>query len=162
VNTGTIHLLQGDLEKAEASFLLAKEIAKLPEALDGLACVAFLRGDFERAEEGFTWIIEQFPDYAAVYGNAALLLEAQGKKEQARAYYLRALELDPENAAARNNFAVHLKEASQGEEIELESLRQLGQAYAVYENNPVIKDNISIIRESRNEREENKRAEFEF
>lgn len=162
IDTGSLHLIRGDLEQAEASFLLAQELESLPETVDGLGCVALLRGEFAQAEARFSWVIQNFPDYAAVYGNAALLLEVQGKNEEARAYYLRALALDPENAVARNNFAVHLSEASEGEELQREALRQLRQALAVNENNTVIKGNISTINERGYESEEGKKYEFEL
>jgi Tfp pilus assembly protein PilF len=44
------------------------------------------------------------PTYAAAFNNLAVAYEHEGKLDQARAAYEKALELDPENTMIRQNF----------------------------------------------------------
>ena len=53
VDRGTLHLRLGALSSARAEFQLAYELAQLPQALDGLGCVAMLEGDVQAAEQLF-------------------------------------------------------------------------------------------------------------
>lgn len=110
IDQGTIALRAGELDRAEATFQAAWEIDELPAAVDGLGCVAFLRGDSKRAEELFIQAYQMDDDYTEALGNLALLYEANGLSENARQLFERAIAENPGNARVRNNFAAYLKE----------------------------------------------------
>ncbi len=124
VDQGVIYLELGELERAEATFRVAFEVAEIPQSLDGLGCVAFLRGDFESAEKLFNQAYALDPAYTYVLGNLALLYEQQGAAEKSLALYQRAIELNPANFQFRNNFGVFLKQKLDYPNLSVSELRK--------------------------------------
>jgi tetratricopeptide (TPR) repeat protein len=110
IDLGTTHLRQAELDKAWAAFSLAHDIYPLPQAADGLGCVAFLRGDFLGAEAFFVKAHQMDESYHEAIGNLALLYEHLGYLDQAQELYQYVIDQNPDNFRARNNFAVFLKE----------------------------------------------------
>ena len=118
VDQGTLYLRQRDLDKAEASFRVANEtVPTLASALDGLGCVAFLRGNYKDAEEYFWRAYEVDSSYNNSLGNLALLYETTGDKQKAAQLYSRALQEDPRNFRARNNYAGFLVSSGNNQKI---------------------------------------------
>lgn len=144
VDRGTLHLRLGALSSARAEFQLAYELAQLPQALDGLGCVAMLEGDVQAAEQLFLKAYESDISYRHSLGNLALLYESQGELEQARVLYIRAIAENPQTFQFRNNYAAFLHAhsngaASTGDQIEMELLK----AYSLEEDD-LIADNLAI------------------
>lgn len=108
IDQGTEALRHGDLDRAEAAFSVSAELFPRPAAIDGLGCVALLRGENERAERFFNAALEADFGYTEALGNLALLYEQWGKPDKAREYYLRAISADPGNFRVRNNYGVFL------------------------------------------------------
>jgi Flp pilus assembly protein TadD len=108
IDAGTVHLRSGEFDQAAAAFDVAFQMAALPEALDGLGCVAFMRGELEIAARFFRAAYERDPTYGQALGNLALVLESSGDAGGAAASYKRALELDPRNFRARTNHAAFI------------------------------------------------------
>jgi tetratricopeptide (TPR) repeat protein len=142
VDAGTLALRQGRLKQAEAAFNMALEISPLPAAIDGLGCVAFLRGDLDTAQRYFLMAYKRDPKYANALGNLALVYERQGDMAAARRIYERALREGPKNYRARNNFAVMLYEDGLGSAEDKDQARlELRKALTLAEH-PVIKNNV--------------------
>ncbi len=145
VDQGTVLLRDRRLDEAEAAFSLAYDVAPLAAALDGRGCVAFLRGEWDRAESFFREAYMADEGYDEAAANLALVLDAQGKAEQAREWYRWYLSRRPEDAAARNNMAA--LEIDQGSDKSL-ILRELWRAAAI-SRHAIIMDNITRIGDSR-------------
>lgn len=141
VDQGTLFLRDNRLDEAQASFSLAYDMASLAAALDGQGCVAFLRGDWDRAERFFREAYMADGEYDEAAANLALVLDAQGKPEQAREWYTWYLSRHPEDAAARNNRAA--LEIDQGGDKVL-ILQELLRAAAVSRHD-IILDNITRL-----------------
>lgn len=141
VDQGTLLLRDRRLDEAEASFSLAYDIAPVAAALDGRGCVAFLRGDWDRAERFFREAYMADEGYDEAAANLALVLDAQGKPEQAREWYTWYLSRHPEDAATRNNMAA--LEVDQGSDKEL-ILQELLRAAAISRHS-IIMDNITRL-----------------
>jgi Tfp pilus assembly protein PilF len=109
IDKGVVSLRQGDITGARAAFEAAAEIARIPEALDGLGVIAFLQGDIIVAEQLFNAAYDNGA-YPHALGNLALLYESQGKLILSRDYYQRAVAEDPTNFRTRSNYAVFLAE----------------------------------------------------
>ncbi|MBX7143315.1 MAG: tetratricopeptide repeat protein [Oligoflexia bacterium] len=139
VDEGTLQLRQGELSSAEASFRVAYDLAYLPQALDGLGCVALRRQDFKNAEKFFRGALELDPTYIQALANLAFLLEEQGNSKKAEQLYRKSVELDPANAGVRNNFAVNLAHGPH-QHLALEQF----QAALVLSGNPAIRDNRAL------------------
>ena len=110
IDQGVLLLRAGQLDQAEASFAVAQEIADFAAALDGLGCIALLRGNYTRAERLFRRAYEMDDSYDHVLGNLALLYEMQGDRAQAKHFYKHALSDNPKSFRFRNNFAIFLYE----------------------------------------------------
>lgn len=108
VDQGVLSLRSGDLERAEASFRVAYETKPLAAALDGLGCVAFMRGNAESAETYFVQAWQSEENYYTALANLALLYESRGLYSEAQKMYQMAIDGDPQNFRARNNLAAFL------------------------------------------------------
>ncbi len=140
IDQGVDYLRRGSLEQAEASFLIAHELAYLPQALDGLGCVALRQKEYFKAEGYFLQVKQQFPDYHHVDGNIAALYREVGRDELAEGWYLRALKNNADNFRFRNNFGVFLaekKEYLQAQE-EFERAGVLVNDRLIYDNRQVL------------------------
>lgn len=144
INKGVAHLRERELDLAQASFDLAWELDESPAALDGLGCVAFLRGDQKRAESYLLAAIKFDPKYGAARANLALLYELSGARDRALELYSEALNLEPNNVTARNNFAVAL--IAGGADNKGTATHELLKAEAIV-SHPIISDNIKRARE---------------
>lgn len=111
IDYGTIALRAGDLPRAKGAFEAAWGVFPSPESLDGLGCVAFLKGEFIEAEELFMRAVSLDESYADAIGNLALLYETLGMKEKARLLYEKGIRADPINFKARNNYGALLTES---------------------------------------------------
>ncbi|MBN8550219.1 MAG: tetratricopeptide repeat protein [Deltaproteobacteria bacterium] len=127
---------ENELDKAEASFHLAYEIAHLPQAVDGLGCVAFRQGDRETAARLFQQAFDLDSSYSQALANLALVFEAQGREDAARVLYQRILAFDPQNAAARNNYSALLfdRQAQEQARDELLKAQALTQSALIEQN----------------------------
>jgi Flp pilus assembly protein TadD len=141
VDQGTLLLRDRRLDEAEASFSLAYDVAPLAAALDGQGCVAFLRGEWDRAEHFFREAYMADEEYDKAAANLALVLDAQGKPEQAREWYKWYLARHPEDAAVRNNMAA--LEIDEGSDKNL-ILQELLRAAAISRHD-IIMDNITRL-----------------
>lgn len=141
IERGIEHLRHKEYELAEADFVVANEIVRLPAALDGLGCIAYYRGQFAAAEEYYWQAYELDTTYNNSLANLAVLYETQGKRGKATELFKRALAEDPANYRARNNYAAFLSAENKPAE---EVLKELLKAQALF-NHPVIYDNIVIV-----------------
>lgn len=144
IDRGVGQLREGAMEEAEASFHLAAQISPLPEALDGLGCVAFRRGDMKTAAQLFRGALELDPRYDAALAHLALVAEEEGRLTDALKLYNATLESDPRNVRARNNLAVLLAASAGDTEAARDHLiqaRQLG-------NLPTVEHNLSRLLEN--------------
>lgn len=130
IDQGTVELRRGELDKAEAAYRVALELTPDSAALDGLGCVAFLRGNAATARTLFERAIELDPRYAQALGNLALLHEAEGNDARAAALYRAALRAEPRNFRARNNYAAFLQRRND-RTLKAETRAELLKAYAV-------------------------------
>ena len=97
------------LSDAEAALQLALELApEDPRVIDGLGCVAWRRGESERAKELFQQVLILNPLYDRAFVHLALIAQDEGDDPAAAALLQRALELNPLNVRARNNYALLL------------------------------------------------------
>lgn len=141
VDSGVVYLREGQLDRAEANFEIANEIMPMAAAIDGLGCVAFLRGDTALAESLFWQAYEMDSSYNTSLGNLALLYEHKGETEKAEEFYNKALVHDTKNFKTRNNYAAFLydKRASK-----TRVLAELLKAEALF-GDVKIYDNIHLI-----------------
>jgi len=160
VDQGTLHLRDGALDQAQASFEMAWEIGSQAAALDGLGCVAFMREDYPSAEQYFVQAYQQDPDYSNSLGNLALLYEKHGLSNDALQLYERAIEEDPKNIRSRNNFAGFLASGkaangnSQLRKADSQRAKRELQRAAALANNPIINENIGRLKSASSEEEE--------
>lgn len=143
IDQGVIALENGDLERAQAAFEVAGEVAQIPQSADGLGCVAFLKGDLDLAERYFLQAYDIDPTYDHVLGNLALLYEERGETERAHQFYESALTRSPESFQYRNNFAVFLEQRLQAK---AEARAQLKKGEALLPH-PLIEANLEAIEE---------------
>jgi tetratricopeptide (TPR) repeat protein len=96
----------GELSRAEGYLrqLLAIDASHL-EAYSGLAEIYVKQGRLEAALTEFDELARRQPRPVAALTFAGTILQGQGKNEQARDRFARALELDPDAAVAANNLA---------------------------------------------------------
>lgn len=145
VDQGTYYVRAGELDRAEAAFKVAYEAGKLAAAVDGLGCVAFLRGNAQSAERYFIQAYQMDESYNDSLANLALLYESRGLYSKAEAMYRLAIKQDPRNFRARNNFAGLLFDNNKGGSVAARVAREeLLKAEALAEH-PLIKDNLNKI-----------------
>ena len=141
VSQGTLLLRHEKLEEAEAAFRVALDLYDSPAAVDGLGCVAMLRGDAARAQALFIRAYEMDESYTNSLGNLALLYELLGFTDEAKLLYQRALLENPRNYRFRNNFAAFLHDKVMRTELSREEFRK-AQALVKHE---IIEDNLDTL-----------------
>jgi arylsulfatase A-like enzyme/Flp pilus assembly protein TadD len=99
----TIQVLEQGLEKIPESEIL----------LSRLGHTFMVAGRLEKAFDTFNLILENNPRYFDALLGSAWMLELMGQKEDALAYYRKALEVEPENKFGRKRLAVNLATAGQ-------------------------------------------------
>lgn len=144
VDRGVSFLRTASYEQAEASFRVAAELAQIPAAYDGLACVHFLRGNVLEAKSLYKKIISWFPSYARSRANLALIYDLEGQSSAAAALYEDALSLEPLNYKVRNNYGALLLNSKN------HTARSAAKSYLidaqVIADHPIIRANIETIR----------------
>ncbi len=106
VDQGVLALRAGDLDAALASFQMADELSPIAAAIDGLGCVALLKGDLDTSERLLWQAYNMDQSYDNALTNLALLYELRGDKARAEELYKQALQAEPGNFRARSNFVV--------------------------------------------------------
>ena len=143
VDQGTLWLRSGQLDRAQAAFETAWQLAKLPAALDGLGCVAFSRADARLAEELFVKAYQADHRYTASLANLALLYKHHGLSGAAQRLYTAAIAKDPKNFRARNNFGVLLADIEGSPQAAKAELLRA----AALKSDPLIENNLRSISE---------------
>jgi Tfp pilus assembly protein PilF len=114
-------LAAGDLDQAEAAFLLALEHQPFfPEALSGLGLVALARGQRELGREMFRRAVQCHADFAEGHSNLGVLALEDGATAEAEAEFRAALAIDPGFVRARRGLAFTLLAQDRFEEAALE------------------------------------------
>jgi class 3 adenylate cyclase/TolB-like protein/Flp pilus assembly protein TadD len=104
---GSLRLVTGDVEKAEAAYRAALEIVpESPDALIGLAGVLAEAGNPLEAERTLERAIAAQPRYAASHTEYGILLLTLGRPREAAVAFQRVADLEPDNAGALNNLGV--------------------------------------------------------
>lgn len=148
INRGTYMIRTGQIEQAKATFEVALQTAPVPEAIDGLGCVAFLDEDFELAEALFLKTIRLYPSYMTALANLALVYEVTGRKHEAQALYEQAIDKSPRNLHVRSNFGALLFDLySVGVISKAQARNELLRAQALG-NHPIIERDLKILDES--------------
>jgi Tfp pilus assembly protein PilF len=144
VDEGVYFMREGNLERAAADFELASDLTVSAAAIDGLGCVAFMQGEYEKAESLFWEAYDTDSTYNNSLGNLALLYEKLGNKAKAKELFEQAVLADPKNYRMRNNYAAYL-DANSGSKSR--TIKELYKAEALF-NHPMIYDNINIAKEN--------------
>ena len=95
----------GDSARALESFLRAADLTPSAEAFAGAAQLALRENDPEAARSAASRAAEAAPERPDVLTLAGGIFAATGRPDRARALFERALEIDPEWAAARTGLA---------------------------------------------------------
>lgn len=99
------------LEHAQSALLLAAELSPSdPRISDGLGCVYWRKGDVPAAEKYFMQAKRLDIFYGRAYVHLALVAQYRGEPIKAKKLLEYALELDPLDYRARNNYAVQMGE----------------------------------------------------
>lgn len=106
VERGYRHLADGDPERAEVAFEHALAFdPDFPEAENGLAVVARVRGDLPEARRRLERALRLRSDFPEAHANLGEALLAAGEARAAEGALREALRLDPDLADARQNLA---------------------------------------------------------
>ena len=62
-----------------------------------------MKGEYDRAEKIYRWVIASFPDFAEAHANLGLVLQLQKKFKPAEEAYLKAQALQPELSGLKQN-----------------------------------------------------------
>ena len=124
VDQGTSLLQRGSFNQAEAAFSLAQELVPLAAAVDGLGCIALLKGELEKAKVLFSEAYSMDRDYDEAAAHLALLADLQGDAVRSRELYTWYLARHPEDPFARNNFAAFDLDTGGDRELNLKQLRR--------------------------------------
>jgi len=124
---GNKQLGQGDrlgdwdsFDRAQAAYEAARELdSGDARIIDGLGCVAWRKGNPKLAEFYFKRAIELNADYDRPIAHLALVAESRGHRHASLELLRRALQLNPLNFRARNNYAALLMK--EGERAELQA-----------------------------------------
>ena len=114
-----------------------------PEAVRhfGEANLAIEQEDWSTALVELQWLLENYPRLSGPCLNLALLYQHQGEGELAGQYYQQAMQVNPNNLAAYNQYAVFLREQGRFSEAE----RIYKNALRVWEAHPQTHLNIGIL-----------------
>lgn len=96
-----------------------------PEVLDALGCLEWQAGRIDLAEMWFHRALLQDPTYDAAYVNLAVIVEGRGDPNQARELLRRAIQMNPLNYRARNNYAGLLYDYASSAHQEAVAYREL-------------------------------------
>lgn len=146
VDQGVFLLREGQLDKSESAFKVSLEISPSAAALDGLGCVAFLRGDLSLAEGLFNRAIGSDNNYYRALANLALVYDSRGEYEKAKRLFEIAIANEPDEPRMRNNFAVFIQERNKGSKLVKEQLLKAERLIP----HPLITNNINEIVEEGN------------
>jgi arylsulfatase A-like enzyme/Flp pilus assembly protein TadD len=96
------------MEFDETIRILEQGLDRIPESevlLSRLGHTFMVLGRVKKALETFDLILKNNPRYFDALLGSAWMLDLIGQKEDAQGYYLKALEVEPENKFARKNYA---------------------------------------------------------
>ena len=141
VDQGVQLMRLNDLKNAQSSFDVALELAPVAAAVDGLGCVAFLKGDLITAEKQFLKAYDMDSTYDEALGNLAMVYEAQGKLVEARKMYTKAIKANPDNYRFRNNYSIFLAQYGGTRKHVDDELRKAG----ALQEDPIIKQNMKRL-----------------
>jgi len=106
LSTAATYVLTEEHEKAEALLLKIIQIAPSTFKAYGLLgqlCVT--RGDLDKARSLFEDSSRRSPEFVGSYIMVGLILEAENRRADAKAWYEKALQIDPRSPVAANNLA---------------------------------------------------------
>ena len=118
LKSGLTLMRTGDLEEAQATFDIAKELSPSDaRVLDALGCVAFRRGALDRAKDYFSQSVASDRKYSRAYAHLALVAETNGDFKEAALLYKMAIKLNPLNFRGRHNYGIFVKHSYNAEEL---------------------------------------------
>ncbi len=139
LNFGNLHLNQGNLEKAEASYLEAIEIEPgLVTAYINLADLYRRTGRDEEGENILQSALTKYPDLAAVNYSLGLLKIRRDNQEKAMTYLKKAAELAPEVAQYSYVYGIGLNSSGEPE-------KALAFLASALENHPYNRDILYVL-----------------
>ena len=101
---GNKYLQNHDLDRARASFELAREVkSEDARVFDALGCVSLEKNELDLAKFYFKEAMRLSPQYDRVFAHMAKLAELKGHFNASYYLYQQALLLNPLNASARRN-----------------------------------------------------------
>ena len=111
-NLSVVFIKKGRIEEAEAVVRQALSVAPyMPHLLNTLGEILMSKGKYEEALQSFLAAIQQSPDVAARYWNAAIAFERIGKYDMSYQYANQYAAMEPDPALRKN--ALGLMEALQ-------------------------------------------------
>lgn len=148
---GAIAQKKNERERALEYFNQALAVApNYAPALVNRANLKIASQDYEAAEVDLQKAVATSPDSVSAYTSLGICFKKMGRLEAAKATFLKAVELDPENAAARFNWAVLLANDFKKPN---EAVRIFHEVIQTNDNDPQIKNMarlyIDDIRETR-------------
>lgn len=97
--------LLGRLEEATAAYSKALELQPLVEAMNNIAVALAGQGDLESSKRWLNQAIEAAPEDPYPYNNLGVVLEAEGKFDEALQNYESAVKLKSDFNEAKENYA---------------------------------------------------------
>lgn len=147
IDRGVVYMRQGDFDRAEAAFKVSLENAPQAAAMDGLGCVAFLRGQIKLAEELFLKAYKMDEKYDHALGNLALVMEVKGEIANANDLFERAIKSEPNDPRVRNNYAIFLLANKRAGVNKVSEELRKAESLAPH---PLIAENIDVVQERYN------------
>jgi tetratricopeptide (TPR) repeat protein len=145
---GRLHAARGETDAAREAFEKGRELDPgLPQTLSGLASLAALVGETERAIQLFDETAAADPDDASSAYAAAQLVLGAGRKDEAEERLRTIVHKHPGVAGARNDLAWLLAES----ERELELALELAQEAARMDPQPALLDTLGFVHFQRGE-----------
>ena len=99
---GKVHLLLGNIEKAEREFHQSKSV----DALNALGAICDNKGDHRKAQQYYKQVIAKSPEYIDAYNNLGLSLMLSNKYKDAIFYLESACTLPDAGVVNRSNLAL--------------------------------------------------------
>lgn len=96
---------------------------------------------WQAAEQQLAWIIENHPDLSGPYLDLALVYKQMGATEKANHYFSQALEVNPSNQQAYNQYGIFLREQGEFQRAEAVYL----QALAIWADYPDTHRNLGVL-----------------